>query len=102
MQRAIGKPLTILAVKQVAHRLSSSFVRFYLRLAFFRVHCLLRFGINVLGFTARWAAVGKARFIRLQLELFRADGANFDRKCHPAFMIQPRANPDDVLRVYYG
>src|SRR3977135_89902 len=82
-----GDPLPILAIKQIAHRLSASFVRFDPRLAFVSVHCLLCLRVSVFRFATRWTAVGKARFTRLQLELFRADSANFDRKCHPVIMI---------------
>ena len=81
------EPLAILAIKQVAHRLSASFVRFCLSLAFVCVHGLLRFGVSVFRFTARRTAVSKAGLTRLQLELFRADSANFDRKCHFLIMI---------------
>ena len=80
--------LPILAVEEVAHRPSPSFIGFHQSLAFVGVHHLLRRG-SVFGFAARRAAVGKAGFIRLQFKLFAADGAHLERKCHPAVMIQP-------------
>jgi len=64
------RPLAILAVEEVAHRSSPSFVRFLQGFAFVGVHALLRYGAGAFGFAARWAAVGKAGFVRLQLELF--------------------------------
>ena len=64
------RPLAILAIEEVAHRSSPSFVRFLQSFAFVGVHTLFRYGVSVFGFAARWAAVGKAGFIRLQLELF--------------------------------
>src|ERR1019366_7166776 len=88
----------ILAVEEVAHCPSASFVRFHLSFAFVGVHAWLRDGGRVLGFAARRAAVGKAGFIRFQLERFRADGAHFDRKCHRAIMIQlTRKSPGRAL-----
>jgi hypothetical protein len=88
----LGEPSAILAIEQIAHRSSPSFVRFFLILAFVGAHALLRFGVTVFGFAAGRAAVGKARLTRLQLELLRADGADFDRKCHATIMIQPANN----------
>jgi len=64
------KSLAILAVEEVAHRSSPSFVRFCQALAFVGVHPLLRFGASLFGFAARRAAVGKAGLVRPQLELF--------------------------------
>ena len=66
----MGKPLAILAVEEVAHRLSTSFVRFYLGLAFVSIHSPLRYGVSRFGYAAGRAAIGKARFIWLQFELF--------------------------------
>jgi len=78
----LGRRLTILAVEEVTHRLSPSFVRFHQRPAFGGVHALLRYGVNLFGFAALRAAIGKTGFIRLQFELFRANDAQLDRKCH--------------------
>ena len=61
--------LAILAVEEVAHRASSSFVCFLHRLAFVGVHAPLRDGAGGFRFAARWAAVGEAGLIRLELEL---------------------------------
>src|SRR5208282_3419796 len=85
----LPKPLAVLAVEEVAHRPPPSFVRFHQNLAFIGVLALLRYGGIMFRYAARWAAVGKSGFIRLQFELFRADRAHFDRKCHLAVMIQP-------------
>jgi len=85
-----GKPLAILAVQEIAHRPSASFVRFDQRLAFVGVHALLGFEVNRVGLAARRAAVGKAGLIWLQLELFRASRAGSNRKSHDVNMIQPR------------
>jgi len=60
--------LAVLAVEEVAHRASPSLVRFHQRLAFVGVHAHFRFGIRGFGNTAGWAAVGKAGFVRFELE----------------------------------
>jgi len=68
--------LAILAVQQVAYRLSASVAYFTGGFALVRVHAALgcRSGF---GGTALRADVGEAGFIRLELELFRADRADF-------------------------
>src|SRR5208283_2387250 len=71
--------LAILAIEKVTHRVPASFVE---SLALVGVHGLLRCRIGVFGFAARRTTVGKARLPRSQFELFRADRADFDRKCH--------------------
>ena len=68
------------------HRFSASFVRFCQSFALIGVHAPLGCGPIGLRFAACRAAVGKTGLPRLQLELFPADGANFDRKCHSAFL----------------
>jgi len=82
----------ILAVEEVAHGLSASFVRFFQGFAFVGVHALLGRGGNGIGLAARGAAIGEAGFIGLQLELCGADGAHSDGKRHPANMIQRTGN----------
>jgi hypothetical protein len=74
--------LAILAVEQVAHRSSAGFVHFFHRLAFASVYAPLRFWFSPVGFAARWAMAGEARFIRLQFELLGANDADSDGKCH--------------------
>jgi hypothetical protein len=61
------KPLAILPVEEVAHRSPPCFVQ---SLAFVGGHSRLGYEVNMFRFAARWAAVGKAGFIRLQLKLF--------------------------------
>src|SRR5271154_1644616 len=86
---AIPAGLAILAVEEVTHRRSASFVGLLQSLAFLGIHTRLRFGIRVLGFAAGGAAVGEAGLVGLQLKLFSADRACLDWKCHPPSMIQP-------------
>jgi hypothetical protein len=63
-------PLAILAVEEIAHRPSSSLIRFHQGLAFIGVHALLCCRVNLLGFAALGTAVDKAGLIWLQFELF--------------------------------
>ena len=75
--------LTILAVKELAHRAPASLIRFSHSLAFIGVHAALRCGvITWFGSTALWARVGETGLIRLQLKLLPAEGADFNRKNH--------------------
>jgi hypothetical protein len=85
--RFLRRPSTILAVQEVAHRGSPSLIQSF---ALVGVRTRFRCGLGVFGFAARWAAVGKSRFIGLQLELFRANGADSDRKSHP-----PTSSPSE-------
>jgi hypothetical protein len=66
----LRKLSAVLAIEEVAHRLSSSFVRFLQSLAFIGVRALLRDLVSVFGCAARWTTVGEAGFFRPQLELF--------------------------------
>jgi hypothetical protein len=91
-----GSRLAILAVKQVAHGCSARFVRLRESFAFVGVHGPLGFGAGRFGFAAGGAAIGEAGLIRLQLEFLGADGADFDRKCHPAKYDN---NSDAILRL---
>ena len=80
-----------LAVEQIANRLAARRVGFHLGPALFGAQgTALRVrssgGAGRFGFAAQWAAVGEAGLIRLQLELFRAEDADFDRKRH-ALMV---------------
>jgi len=68
--RSRRKPLAVFAVEEVAHHSSASFVRFFLRLAFFRIHGPLRCGIGLFGNAAGGTVVGKARFVGHQFEFF--------------------------------
>src|SRR6476469_6654920 len=82
--------LTVFAIKQVAHSLPACLIRFFGGLAFVGIHTTLGWGLCVFRSAARWTMVGKAGLVRFQFELFRADGANFDGKFHPASMIRPQ------------
>ena len=84
----LGQRLAILAVQEFAHRLPSSLVRFTRILALVGIHAALSCGGSRFGGTALRAAIGETGFIRLQLELFRADGADFDRGSHLLSMIR--------------
>lgn len=75
-----------------------SLVRFNHIFAFVGVHGALDYGIDRFGPAALWAAVGETWFVRLQLELFRADSADFDGKRHSDSMIR-RSN---ALRADFG
>jgi hypothetical protein len=68
-RKGLGKPLPILAVQKVAHRLPASRVCFTLILALDGIHAALGYGFNRLGGAALWAAVGETGFIGLQLKL---------------------------------
>lgn len=91
--------LAVLAIEEVAHRVSPRFIRFFHGLAFVGVHAFLGLGSSGFGFAAFRTAVGKARFIGFQLEFFRAHRADSDWECHLATMIQlahiffPRPEP---------
>ena len=63
-------PLAVFAVEEVAHHLSASFVRFFLRLAFFGIHGTLWCGDGLFGNAAGGTVVGKARFVGPQFEFF--------------------------------
>ncbi len=78
--------LAIFAVQQITHRFSASFVRFCQSFALIGVHAPLGCGLIGLRLTASRTAVGKTGLPRLQLKLFPAGRANFDRKCHSAFL----------------
>lgn len=82
-----GEFLTVLAIEQIADRLPPGFVHFALRLAGHRAAMVLISRAGFLRDAARGTTVGKAGFVRPQLELFRTDNANFDRKSHCKFMI---------------
>lgn len=80
-------PALIFTIKEIADRLSPGVVRFSHSLAFVRVHRALGYFVTSFGGAAVWAAVGKTRFIWLQLEFFRADDAGSDGKYHAVSMI---------------
>ena len=92
----IGKPhsgdcragdLAILAVKEVVYRVPASFVGFTRSLAFLGVHVALGcWGRRFRGAAVR-AVVGETGFVRLELELFSADGADFCWEKHVRSMI---------------
>ncbi len=61
------KPLAVLAIEEVAHRSPPCFVQ---SLALVGVHGGFGHGVNGFRLATRWAAVGEAWLIRLQLKLF--------------------------------
>ena len=75
-------PSATFTVKEIADRLSAGLIRFDHSLAFVSVHAALGYCVSFFGGAALWTSVGETRFIRFQLELFRADSADFDRKHH--------------------
>jgi len=77
-----------LAIKEIAHCLSAGRVRFARSFALDGVHAALRGGLGGFGDAALRAAVGETGFVRLQLELFRANDTDFDGECHLGSMIQ--------------
>lgn len=80
----VGVPsqrLAILAVQQLTHRLSPSLAHFSRILALIGVHAVLSWDIWF-GAAASRAAVGETGLIRLQLELFSADGADLGWESH--------------------
>ena len=72
--------LAVFAVKQILHGLAAGFVLFARAAAIAGIHAALGFGL--LGLSAVRAAVGKARFPRLEFELFSASNTGFDRVSH--------------------
>ncbi len=82
------QPLAVLAVQQVAHGPSASFVGFRHTFAFVGVYTALGCGFSLFRFAAFRAAVGEAGLIRFQFELLRAHGADSDRECHANTMIR--------------
>jgi hypothetical protein len=96
--------LAVLAVEQVAHRVSPGFVRLRQSLALVGVHAPLGYRISRVRFTTSRTTIRKPRLARLQLKLFRADGADFDRKCHLAtydnnFAPRCSCRTDTVVRL---
>jgi hypothetical protein len=81
-RQPLGTPSAIFTVKEIADRLPPGFVRFGRSLAFVGVDAALGDCVSLFGGAALWLSVGETRFIRFQLELFRADSADFDRKHH--------------------
>jgi hypothetical protein len=63
--------------------LPPSLIGFTSILALVGVHAVLTYGGGCFGGTTLRAAVGETGFIRLQLELFLADRADFDGESHP-------------------
>lgn len=83
-----GQRLAILAVQEFAHRLPPRLIRFTRSFALVCVHAAWRRGGSLCGGAAFWAAVCKAWLVRLQFELFCADGADFNGESHLRFMIR--------------
>ena len=73
--------LTVLAVKQIAHRISARFVS--LAIPFVGVGSTFS-RLHLFRLTALGTLVGKARLARLQLKLFPTHRTNFYRKTHHA------------------
>src|SRR5579863_3970558 len=72
-----AETLTILAIKQIAHRLSAGGVSLLVGLQHVRIVLRLRIGFL---FAARRTAVGEARLARLEFKFLSADDAGFDGK----------------------
>ncbi len=70
----------ILAVEEFPHRLPPGLVHF-------RVQALLGGKVFRLRFATGWATVRETGLIRLQLKLFRADGAGFYRERHNSSIV---------------
>src|SRR6516165_8776450 len=80
--------LAVLAIEQIPDRLASFCVHFSLRLPLFRRQMLI-VGLPVcFGGAALGAAIREPWLIRLQLELFPANDASFDRKSHSSYFIE--------------
>ena len=62
-----------------------SLVGFTSILALIGVHAVLTYGGGCFGGTTLRAAVGETGLIRLQLELYVADRADFDGESHPDY-----------------
>ena len=83
-----GQRLAILAVQEFAHRLPPRLVHFTHTLALVGVHPALSCGGHGFGSAALRATVCETGFIRFELELFPADGADFDGENHLLSMIR--------------
>jgi hypothetical protein len=81
----MGQRLAVLTIEEFAHRLPPSVIGFTSILALIDVHAVLVYRGSCFGGTTLRAAVGETGFIRLQLELFLADRADFDGKSHPNY-----------------
>jgi hypothetical protein len=64
------RALAVLAVQQFAHRLAAGFVRFFGILVLGAAHAAFRRRLSSVSFAARWASIGEAGFVRLELKLF--------------------------------
>jgi hypothetical protein len=74
--------LAILAIKQLFHGPPACLVGFALHLAFVGIQGALGDGVIRVRLTTGRTAVGEAGFVRLQLEFFRAEDADFYRERH--------------------
>ena len=81
----MGRRLAVLTIEEFAHRLPPSVIGFTSILALIGVHAVLVCRGSCFGGTTLRAAVGEAGFIRLQLQRFVADRADFDRERHPDY-----------------
>jgi|ERR1700733_4270835 hypothetical protein len=88
------KPLAVLAVQKLAYRLPPGLVHFAFRFALVGAHAGLGDRVGFIVGAARRAAVCETGLIRLQLELFGADGADFDRKWHKKLMVIDAVHPE--------
>ncbi len=78
----LGQFLAVFTVEEVAYGLPASGVRLACRFTLVGVHAQLVFGRGCFRGAALGAAVGETGLIRLEFELFRADGADFDGEGH--------------------
>jgi hypothetical protein len=89
--------LAVFAVKEISHGLTSGLVRFGWSLLVDGVHVTLCERFYRFGFAALGTAIGETGFVGLQLELFLADDADFDGKCHNRAMIRRLAAGNPIV-----
>lgn len=72
----------IFAIEKIAHSGAAGLVSLSDRLTFIGIHLQLAIALFGVGHTALGTAIGKTRFAGLQLKLFLAYHAHFNRKRH--------------------
>ena len=76
-----GTDLAVSPIEEVAHGFSASSIEIGIGLRFLATALLGR-GLRIVLSAAIRTTIGKTRLVGFQLELFRANAANFDRKGH--------------------
>jgi hypothetical protein len=89
--QSTGRALAILPVKKVANRLPPGDVGFAVSLECIAVPAALGDGVNI-GSAALRTVVGETGLTWLQLKLFGADGADFNRESHFNSVINDKGN----------